>query len=208
MADATAAPGPAHPESKRYTSVAIAFHWGIAALLVGMVFYGWWMEGLRDAANEGEVSFATVQSAYNWHKTTGIAILVLSLARLGWRFTHKVPPLPPHMNAFERVAARFTHVGFYAVMIGAPIGGYITASSYGDLFPILLFNEIALPKLPVPQTEAFQQLSGSAHGAGGWVILVLLALHAGAALKHHFVDRDGVLQRMIPGLNVPPQDKA
>lgn len=201
------APSPAAP-SGRYSAVAIAFHWVIAALLVSMVFYGWWMEGLRDQAFAGEVSLETVGAAYNWHKTAGILILLLSLARLGWRLTHTPPALPAGTPGWQRIVARATHVGFYAVMIGVPIGGYVTASSFGDTFPILLFNEIALPKLPVPQTEDFQSFAGSAHGAAGWVILVLLALHAGAALKHHLVDRDGVLLRMIPGLNIPKQDKA
>lgn len=192
----------------RYTRVAIVLHWLIAIMLVSMVFYGWWMEDLRELAFAGEVSFGDVQAAYNWHKTAGITILVLSLGRLAWRLTHRVPPLPVTMTRWEAFAARFTHVAFYAVMIGAPIGGYITASAYGSSFPILLFNEIGLPKLPVPQTEAFQGLAGSIHGAGGWVIFALLALHAGAALKHHFIDRDGVLKRMIPGLNTPDQNKA
>ena len=206
MSDA-AAPSPTTP-SGRYTSVAIAFHWVIAVLLVSMVFYGWWVEGLREQLFAGEVSVDLVSGAYNWHKTAGIAILLLSLARLGWRLSHTAPALPAETPGWQRIVARATHVGFYAVMIGAPIGGYVTASSFGDSFPILLFNEIALPKLPVPQTEAFQGFAGSVHGAGGWVILVLLALHAGAALKHHFLDRDGVLTRMIPGLNIPPQDRA
>ncbi|MFP4520056.1 MAG: cytochrome b [Oceanicaulis sp.] len=206
MSDAVA-PSPAAP-SGRYSAVAIAFHWVIAVLLVSMVFYGWWMEGLRDQLFAGEVSAETVSGAYNWHKTAGILILLLSLARLAWRLSHKPPALPGHMKPWERYFARFTHVAFYAVMIGVPIGGYVTASSFGDSFPILLFNEIALPKLPVPQTDSFQSFSGSAHGAGGWVILVLLALHAGGALKHHLLDRDGVLTRMIPGLTIPPQTKA
>ncbi|MGJ3232228.1 MAG: cytochrome b [Oceanicaulis sp.] len=206
MSDAVA-PSPAAP-SGRYSAVAIAFHWVIAVLLVSMVFYGWWMEGLREQLFAGEVSVETVSGAYNWHKTAGILVLLLSLGRLAWRLTHKPPALPAHMKAWERLFARFTHVAFYAVMIGVPIGGYVTASSFGDNFPILLFNEIALPKLLVPQTEAFQGFAGSAHGAGGWVILVLLAIHAGGALKHHFLDRDGVLTRMIPGLSIPPQDKA
>lgn len=190
---------------KTYTSVAIAFHWVIAIMLVSMVFYGWWMEGLRDLALAGEMSFAQVQAAYNWHKTAGITILILSLARLAWRFTHPVPPLPAHMKPWETILARFTHIAFYAVMIGAPIGGWVTASATN--FPNRLFNieGFDLPRLPVPQTDAFYELAGSMHGAGGWVILGLLALHAGAALKHHFLDRDGTLQRMIPGLNTPPQ---
>lgn len=190
--------------SSRYTLVAILLHWLIAALLVGMVFYGWWMEDLRYAAINGDISFAYVQGAYNWHKTLGIAILLLSLARLGWRLTHPVPALPAGMKPWEKTIAKAIHIAFYAVMIGAPIGGWVTASASG--LPSKLFNSgLILPNLPVPQTEGFAELSGSVHGAAGWVILILLALHAGAALKHHLIDRDGVLARMIPGLNIPPQ---
>ncbi|TGY88474.1 cytochrome b [Marinicauda algicola] len=191
--------------SDRYGAVSIFFHWTIAALMVGMVFYGWWMEGVREAAFAGEASFSAASSAYNWHKTIGIAVLALSLARLGWRLGHPVPPLPAHMAAWEKGLARFTHVAFYVLMIGMPIGGYVAASSFTGNFPILLFDAVELPKLPVPQTSDFQELSGSLHGAGGWVILGVLALHVAGALKHHIVDRDGVLTRMIPGLDVPEQ---
>lgn len=192
--------------SQRYSVVAIIFHWTIAVLLIGTIFFAWWMEGVRDAALEGEASFALVSSAYNWHKTIGLTILVLSLARLGWRLTHPVPPLPVHMKSYERLLARFTHVAFYAIMISVPLVGYVVASAYGDSFPIKLFDAINLPKLPVPQTESFQNISGSVHGAAGWVIFGVLALHVLGALKHHFVDRDGVLRRMVPGLNIPPQN--
>ncbi len=199
---AETAPSPA--PSSRYTTVAIVFHWVIAIMLVSMVFYGWWMEEL--SISDDGVGF--VQGAYNWHKTAGITILILSLARLGWRLTHPVPPLPAGTPGWQAFVARFTHVAFYAVMIGAPIGGWITASA--TRFPTKLFNAdaLTLPRLPAPQTDQFYELASSIHGAGGWVILTLLALHAGAALKHHVLDRDGVLQRMIPGLNVPSQDKA
>ena len=204
MTDATA---PASP-SARYTTVAITLHWVMAIMLVSMVFYGWWMEGLRDLALAGEMTFGEVQSAYNWHKTAGITILILSLARLAWRFTHPVPPMPAGTVAWQAFAARATHVAFYAVMIGAPIGGWVTASA--TQFPTHLFNvdALTLPRLPVPQTDGFYEFAGSIHGAGGWVILGLLALHVSAALKHHVLDRDGVLTRMIPGLNVPPQTKS
>lgn len=80
-----------------YSTVAITFHWVIAIMLVSMVFYGWWMEDLR-ANISGPEDFAAVQAAYNWHKTAGITILILSLARLAWRFTHPAPPLPAHMK--------------------------------------------------------------------------------------------------------------
>lgn len=191
--------------SRTYTGVAIVLHWLIAVMLISTVFYGWWMNDLRAAAFNGEASISSVQTAFNWHKTSGIAILILSLIRLAWRFTHPVPAIPAGTPGWQAFAARFTHVAFYVAMIGIPIGGYVAASSYSAGFPILLFDQIEMPKLPVPRTEEFQALSGSLHGRGGWVILSLLALHAGAALKHHVLDRDGVLQRMIPGLDIPKQ---
>lgn len=184
-----------HP---RYTAVAITLHWLMAALLVGMIFMGWQMEDMREMALAGEMSFAEVQAYYNWHKTIGISLLVLALARLGWRLTHKVPPLPATMKPWEAIAARATHIAFYAVMIGMPLVGWLTASATN--FPSYIANNPALelPHLPVPN-EAYEPL-GSIHSAGAWVILALLALHVGAALKHHFVNRDDVLTRMIPFL--------
>lgn len=202
-------PAPTEPTASghsRYGVVSIAFHWTIAALIIGIIFYGWWMEGVRDAAFAGEAEFSTVSSVYNWHKTIGLTILVLSLGRLAWRLKHPVPPLPAHMNTLERGLARFTHIAFYVIMIGVPLAGYVTASAFGDAFPIKLFDALTLPKLPVPQTEGFQETAGSLHGASAWVIFGVLALHVAGALKHHILDRDGVLTRMIPGLNVPKQD--
>lgn len=186
-------------ETQRYSTVAIILHWVLAALLVGMVFFGWYMEGLREnLPPNGDASPFAVQSAFNAHKTVGMAILLLSLARLAWRLTHPGPGLPDHMKAWEKTAATTTHWLFYAIMIGMPIGGWIAASA--TPFPSLLFNnpDLVLPKLPVPQTEEFALMTGSAHGAGGWAILVLLALHVGAALKHQFVEKDGLLARMLP----------
>lgn len=188
-------------ESKRYTGVAIALHWILAVLLVGMVFYAWNMEDLRDALFAGgDVTIGEVQFAYNMHKTTGLLILVLSLARLAWRLTHPVPALPAGMAGWERFAATATHWAFYAIMIGMPLGGLVAASAAEP--PTLLFNnpDLVLPKLPVPQTEGFADITASVHGAGGWAILGLLGLHVAAALKHQFINKDGLIGRMIPVL--------
>ena len=186
---------------KTYTGVAITLHWIIAVLLVGMVFYAWNMEELKETLFAGgDVTLAEVQFAYNMHKTVGLFILVLSLGRLAWRMTHPVPALPDGMASWERLAATATHWAFYAIMIGMPLGGLIAASAAEP--PTLLFNhpDLVLPKLPVPQTEGFQDLSGSVHGAGGWAILVLTGLHVAAALKHQFINKDGLIGRMIPFL--------
>lgn len=185
-------------ETPRYTAIAVLLHWLMAALLVGMIFMGWQMEDLRERALAGEMSFAEVQTWYNWHKTIGISLLVLALARLVWRLTHKAPPLPEGMKPWEAVAARATHIAFYAVMIGMPVGGWLTASATN--FPSYIANNPALelPHLPVPND--LYETFGAMHSAGAWVILALLALHVGAALKHHFVNKDDVLTRMIPFL--------
>ncbi|MCC5981911.1 MAG: cytochrome b [Oceanicaulis sp.] len=185
-------------ETPRYTAVAIILHWLMAALIIGMIFLGWAMEGMREQALAGQMSFAEVQAFYNWHKTIGIGLLILALARLGWRLTHPVPPLPAGMKSWERVAARLSHTGFYVIMIAMPVGGWLTASATN--FPSYIANNPALelPHLPVP--NALYETLGAMHGAGAWVIFAFLALHIGAALKHHFGDRDDVLTRMIPFL--------
>lgn len=189
-----------HTAPGRYTGVAIALHWLIAVLLVGMVFFGWYMEGVRDALLAGDATLDEVRQVYNAHKTTGVLVLLLSLGRLGWRLTHTPPGLPAGMKSWERQAARFTHAAFYVLMIGMPLMGWITASASEQ--PSWLFNnpDLVLPRLPVPQEEGFFGVAGSIHGAGGWAILVLLGLHVAAALKHQFYDRDGLLRRMIPFL--------
>lgn len=185
-------------DTPRYTAVAIALHWILAILLISMVFFGWYMEDLRDGLFAGTVPLDQVQQAYNFHKTTGMLVLLLSLARLGWRLTHKTPGMPDGMKAWEKLAAHTVHGAFYVLMIGMPIMGWI-ASSASEL-PSFLFNnpDLPLPRLPVPQSEGLHEATASIHGAGGWPILVLFGLHAGAALKHQFLDRDGLLARMIP----------
>jgi cytochrome b561 len=184
-------------DTGRYTGVAIALHWLIAALLVSLILYGWALEDQRETITSYD-EFLEVKSGFNWHKTGGILVLALSLFRLFWRFTHPVPPLPDGMKAWERIGARITHIGFYVMMIGLPIGGYMVASAYGSEQPILLFDAIELPKLPVPQTPEFQSFAGSMHSAGAWALIVLAGVHIAAAMKHEFVKNDGVLARMIP----------
>ncbi|GLK50609.1 cytochrome b [Maricaulis virginensis] len=187
-------------DTPRYTAVAITLHWILAALLLGMVFFGWYMEDLREGLFAGTVPLEEVQQAYNLHKTTGMAILVLSLVRLAWRLTHKTPGMPEGMKPWEKLAAHAVHWAFYVLMIGMPIMGWISASA--SELPSFLFNnpDMPLPRLPVPQNESLHEVSGSIHGAGGWPILILFGLHAAAALKHQFFDRDGLLARMIPVL--------
>jgi cytochrome b561 len=190
-------------ESARYTSVAITLHWVIAVLIVGMVFFGWQADDARGALRAGDtsVTLEDVRFLFNWHKTVGLLVLALSLVRLGWRLTHKAPPLPDGMKSWERFAAIAAHWGFYALMIGLPLGGWITASSSSASSAGWLFN---MESLPIPsltgENEALHETTGFMHSKGAWVLLVLLGIHVLAGLKHHFADRDDVLTRMLPFL--------
>ena len=172
----------------RYSSVSIALHWIIAALLIWQIFVGGAFSELpREDPAKGQ--------RFALHLSLGVTILVLSLARLGWRLTHPAPPLPSHYKAWERILARTTHVLFYVVLIGMPLSGWIMTSGSPRPYPEV-WGLIPWPKLP--GAEALANPSGMFHDRGPWIFWGLLALHVAGALKHQLLDRDGTLWRMLP----------
>lgn len=188
-------------EGGRYSLVSIALHWTIAALILTQIPLGWRMSDLPF----GQAKFELFQL----HKSIGITILALSLARLAWRLTHPAPPLPDHMARWEKVFARATHVGFYIVMIATPLGGWVLVSATDLSVPTRIWGVIPLPDLPGfdsmgggERRDIYQRVA-SMHSALAWFALGLLALHVAGALKHHFLDRDTVLWRMLPIVGRP-----
>jgi cytochrome b561/polyisoprenoid-binding protein YceI len=180
----------------RYSAVAIALHWTIAALIVLQVVLAGRMEARTPEA------FAVTQ----FHKSVGITILLLSLARLGWRVTHQPPPEPPGLAGWERWLASAVHWGFYAVMILMPLTGWIMVSTSRITLPTLLYGTIPWPHLPglpelAPAAKAvWNETAKTAHHTIIKGAYVLFGLHVAGALKHHFVDRHTpVLPRMAPG---------
>ncbi|MEL7489427.1 MAG: cytochrome b [Pseudomonadota bacterium] len=185
-------------ETERYTGVAIILHWMIAILIIGQIAGGLFMvKALEDGSS---LKF----ELYQWHKSFGITILVLSLLRLGWRLTHRPPALPEGMSGLERAGARFSHLAFYGLMIGVPLGGWalVSASPFASSVPTYLFGVIPWPHLPffegVEDRRALAEQISGLHEFFALATAALLAVHVGAALKHHFVNRDGVLARMAP----------
>lgn len=181
---------------ERYAAVAILLHWTIAALIVLQVVLAGRMEGRTPEA------FAVVQ----FHKSVGIAVLLLSLARLGWRLTNPPPPEPEALARWERVLATFVHWAFYGVMIGMPLTGWIMVSTSRIVLPTVLFGAIPWPHLPgLPELApaakaAWNQVSKDAHHLIIKGFYVLIALHVAGALKHQLLSRDApVLARMAPG---------
>ena len=190
-----AAPGPTgHAVAPgSYTRVAVWLHWIIAALIVAQLIGGVVMHKLPDT-----VDFKI--QAYQLHKSFGLTILALALFRLGWRLTHRAPPLPEGTPSLVRGLARATQVGFYVLMIAVPLAGWlmVSASPYPSSFFFLA---------PIPDLPGAGILSGDAwaeaHEYLAFGIIGLLVLHVAGALKHHLVDRDGVLARMVPGMAKP-----
>jgi cytochrome b561 len=136
-------------------------------------------------------------SLFDWHTALGLSVLALMLVRLGWRLTHDMPSPPATSPGWQNAAARFVHLAFYVLLVALPVSGWLLTSVEGD--PVSYFGLFPVPALPVPGGEASEDLIEETHEILGNVLLGLAALHVLAGLKHHFVDRDDVLRRMLPG---------
>lgn len=195
--------------AQRYSTVAMTLHWAIAACILSMIPMGWWMT----AAIEDPARQALAYRVFQIHKSIGFLILALTLVRVGWRLTHRPPALPGGMKRWEGFAANATHVAFYALMLGLPLTGWLyvstgwavsqdraleVATSWFGLFPVPHLPIVA--ELATATRRGLAFMAMGAHAAMAWGAVVLIALHVGAALKHQFIDRDGVLGRMVPGL--------
>jgi cytochrome b561 len=177
-----------------YTKVAIILHWVIALAIIWQILSGWRMEDLA-----GSEKFAAFQT----HKSMGLTILVLSVGRLLWRVANPPPVLPEGMKSWEIAAAKFTHVAFYIVMIGIPLGGWVIISTSPYNIATNWWGLFEWPRLPLhdlPFRKALNEAAKAGHGAAAWGVVGLLVLHIGAVLKHSFVNRDDVAGRMIPFL--------
>lgn len=184
-------------QRSRYSAVAIVLHWLIAAAIVFQVIIAWRMGGGRTP--EG---FALVQL----HKSIGITVLLLSLARLAWRLTHRPPPLPVGMATWEKALAKVAHVGLYVIMIGLPITGWIMVSASRIQVPTLLYGAVPWPHLPglahlaEPAKSAWHAFGETGHEVLAWGAYLLVALHVAGALKHQLFSKDEpVLAHMAPG---------
>lgn len=178
-------------QNRSYSKVAIALHWAIALLIIGQLVGGKVMMAMDPGAEKYEL--------FQLHKSFGVLILLLSVIRLLWRLSHKAPPLPSGMKSFEKAAAKLTHIAFYALIIGIPVTGWLMVSASSTRITTRLFQLVVWPDFPgVPRSESFENLMKLAHEYMGFAIILLILLHVWAALKHHFVNKDDVLSRMLP----------
>lgn len=169
----------------RYSIVSLSLHWLIALLVIGQMV----LISLHEA-QEGPDSYIML------HKSGGATILVLTLIRIGWRLANPAIPLPATMPRWQKIFARATHVLFYVALLVMPLTGWMAGSAVGRGFEY--YGLFQLPLLPVGGGRETAGMMMDIHETVVKGLYVLIFLHIAGALKHHFVDRDNVLHRMIP----------
>lgn len=172
--------------AERYTRTAILLHWLIALLIFTAFPMGVYMHELPFSPDKLRL--------YSWHKWTGVSIFLLALVRLTWRTTHRPPALPDAMAAWEKFAAHAVHFSLYALIIIIPISGWLMSSAKG-------VQTVWLGVLPLPdlldKNKELGDLLKKIHASLNFLMLGLLLAHVGAALKHHFIERDDILSRIM-----------
>lgn len=173
----------------RYSAGAIAFHWIIALLIVGNYAAAFIAEDLpKDAARQ----------MMGNHKAIGITILLLTVARILWRLTHRPPAFLTSLQPWEAGLARFTHTAFYVLMIAVPLAGWLMHSAFSGGAPVGVFGLFSYPGLPLAADRDGAGIAAEVHEILAFAMLGLAGLHVIGALKHQWFDKDGSLSRMLP----------
>ncbi|HWU68358.1 MAG TPA: cytochrome b [Stenotrophobium sp.] len=170
----------------QYGATAKTFHWLMFLLIAAAFGLAWTF---------GDMHLSPLKlKLINWHKWVGVTIFLLVWLRLGWRLLHAPPPMPA-MPAWQKRAAEVTHRMLYLFMIAQPVTGWLMSSAKG--VTTVYFGLWPLPDL-LAKDKALGAALAEVHGTLAWIILGFIALHVLAALKHLFIDRDGVMMRMLP----------
>lgn len=177
---------------RRYTRTAMVLHWVLGLALLGLFCVGLYMADLPFSPQRLKL--------YNWHKWAGVSLLFLSALRLLWRLTHRPPALPAAMEnampAWQKMAHHATHHLLYVLFFAVPLIGWAYSSAAG--FPIVFLGLWQLPDF-VPISKDLAEAIKPWHQYMAFTLAALVVLHVAAALKHHFIDRDGLIARMLPG---------
>jgi cytochrome b561 len=170
-----------------YTPTAKSLHWLMAVLLFGLLVLGFYMHDLP--LSPQKLQF------YSWHKWAGVAAFLLVLVRLAWRVTHVPPALPANMPKLMQFAAHAGHFLLYALMLAIPLSGWLMSSAKG--FQTVWFGVLPIPDL-LDKNKELGDLLALVHKSLNLLFVAVIAGHVGAALKHHFIDKDDILTRMLP----------
>ena len=174
---------------ERYGSIAVAFHWLVAVLVVGLLALGLYMVELPDVGYDKKKITLVL-----YHKEYGVLVLLLVAARMAWRLRGPMPHLEPGPD-WQKITARFVHLWLYALLIALPVTGWLMSSAAA--IPVSFFGLGNLPDL-LPRDDLLFRAFIAMHKWLAYALLALLAAHVGAALWHHFVTRDATLKKMLP----------
>lgn len=168
------------------------FHWLAAALVLFLLGFGWWMTHMADRSIRLDM--------YHLHSVIGYYLGLLLIFRLAWRaIDHATPPLPTESRPWERWAAHGGHIALYVLMMGVTLSGWLFYSAFPRRAAATLFGVIPVPfLLAVPDRAVAGQME-ELHKWLSYLLLAVVAVHVGAALRHHFVKRNDVLRRMWIG---------
>ena len=171
----------------QYTTIAKIFHWLITTVILGLFIIGFTM-------TEMELSPEKLQY-FSWHKWAGVFVFLLTIGRLTWRFFHPAPSLPEQMDKRIKLLAHLGHFALYALCLVIPLSGWLMSSAKG-------VQTVWLGLWPIPDLLSRDKLLGNQlqelHEALNWVFIAVICTHILAALKHHFIDKDKILVRMLP----------
>lgn len=173
-----------------YGAVAIVLHWTIAVLFVGQIALGYLTQATSDRPR---LQF----ELYQWHKSFGFLVLALALLRVGWSFAGPKPRPVPNVPPWKEMTSRTVHGLLLVLTILVPLTGWAIASSSPLRIPSFAFNLVVIPDLPLERSDALEALWSQGHALLAYAAGLLALMHAGAALHHHFVLKDGTLTRML-----------
>lgn len=193
--------------ASRYSTVAILLHWTIALAVVAMIPMGLWMTAAIERPEDQSAAYRVFQL----HKSVGFLILALTVVRIVWRLTHRPPRGTEPAGFWQHLVAGSVHMAFYVLLLAMPLTGWLFVSSGWNVsndqplaVPTSWFGLFDVPHIPGISDLAADSRRGlafqamGAHSLMAWGAVALIVMHAGAALKHHLVDRDAVLWRMLP----------
>ena len=173
--------------TNHYTSTAKGLHWLMAILLIGLLALGFYMHDLPLSPEKLQL--------YAWHKWAGVSAFLLVLARLAWRVTHIPPALPASMPKLMQLAAHAGHLALYGLMLAIPLSGWLMSSAKG--FQTVWFGIFPIPDL-LEKNKELGDLLQTVHMSLNLIFVATLLGHVVAALKHHLIDKDDILTRMLP----------
>jgi cytochrome b561 len=182
----------------KYTKTAIILHWLIALAIILQLSFGLWMVEAIKVDQTRNIAY----EVYQYHKSFGIIILILSLIRVIYRFFYKAPDLPSSMNYFEIIASKISHYSLYFLMIAIPLMGWamVSTSPYG--LPTMIFGLFEWPHLSflnkISNALELNRFFNNSHELLSYSMIILLLIHIAAVVKHHFINKDGLIKRMLP----------